>query len=202
MVGNTHSGSPLLSSPACCFTGFSCSRKLGFLCSWKPFAVNAILSCNGEACCLQFLFLLFPVLMLEVLCSLLGHLSLWMDLNFCIPLFHVFLSIDFHSGTRLISYRFLPSSFLLGAEKMASSGAPGTRMTSAVNINISTPFFYNPQKKFAPVVAPKPKVNPFKAGDASEPPLPPPPGAGAQRAQIGKVGEIPSASMSLLPEGR
>ncbi|XP_030327375.1 zyxin isoform X3 [Strigops habroptila] len=87
-----------------------------------------------------------------------------------------------------------------GAEKMASPGAPGTRMTSAVNINISTPFFYNPQKKFAPVVAPKPKVNPFKAGDASEPSLPPPPGAGAQRAQIGKVGEIPSASISLLPE--
>ncbi|KAM9020411.1 zyxin isoform 2-T2 [Ara ararauna] len=87
-----------------------------------------------------------------------------------------------------------------GAEKMASPGAPGTRMTSVVNINISTPFFYNPQKKFAPVVAPKPKVNPFKAGDASEPPLPPPPGAGAQRAQIGKVGEIPSASVSLLPE--
>ncbi|XP_030327376.1 zyxin isoform X4 [Strigops habroptila] len=83
---------------------------------------------------------------------------------------------------------------------MASPGAPGTRMTSAVNINISTPFFYNPQKKFAPVVAPKPKVNPFKAGDASEPSLPPPPGAGAQRAQIGKVGEIPSASISLLPE--
>ncbi|XP_010018987.1 PREDICTED: zyxin [Nestor notabilis] len=83
---------------------------------------------------------------------------------------------------------------------MASPGAPGTRMTSAVNINISTPFFYNPQKKFAPVVAPKPKVNPFKAGDASESSLPPPPGAGAQRAQIGKVGEIPSASMSLLPE--
>ncbi|KAM9020412.1 zyxin isoform 3-T3 [Ara ararauna] len=88
----------------------------------------------------------------------------------------------------------------LRAEKMASPGAPGTRMTSVVNINISTPFFYNPQKKFAPVVAPKPKVNPFKAGDASEPPLPPPPGAGAQRAQIGKVGEIPSASVSLLPE--
>ncbi|NWU71970.1 ZYX protein, partial [Pterocles burchelli] len=77
-----------------------------------------------------------------------------------------------------------------------------------VSINISTPSFYNPQKKFAPVVAPKPKVNPLKAGGASEsslllPPgaessLPPPPGAGAQRAQIGKVGEIPSASMSLL----
>ncbi|XP_026708274.1 zyxin isoform X3 [Athene cunicularia] len=82
-----------------------------------------------------------------------------------------------------------------GAEKMASPGAPGTRMTSTVSINISTPSFYNPQKKFAPVVAPKPKVNPFKAGGASESSLPPPPGAGTQRAQIGRVGEIPSASV-------
>ncbi|KFZ65462.1 Zyxin, partial [Podiceps cristatus] len=69
-----------------------------------------------------------------------------------------------------------------------------------VSINISTPSFYNPQKKFAPVVAPKPKVNPFKAGGASESSLPPPSGAGAQRAQMGKVGEFPSASMSLLAE--
>ncbi|NXK94834.1 ZYX protein, partial [Formicarius rufipectus] len=69
-----------------------------------------------------------------------------------------------------------------------------------VSINISTPSFYNPQKKFAPVVAPKPKVNPFKSGGASESSLPPPPGPGAQRAQIGKVGEIPPASMSLLAE--
>ncbi|XP_067426120.1 zyxin [Emydura macquarii macquarii] len=88
---------------------------------------------------------------------------------------------------------------------MASSGTPGTRMTSTVSINISTPAFYNPQKKFAPVVAPKPKVNPFKAGvalpgNASEPPLPQPPGAGAQRARIGKVGEIPLAASSTLPE--
>ncbi|KAM6291091.1 zyxin isoform 2-T2 [Porphyrio hochstetteri] len=83
---------------------------------------------------------------------------------------------------------------------MASPGAPGTRMTTTVSINISTPSFYNPQKKFAPVVAPKPKVNPFKAGGASDSSLPPPPGAGAQRAQIGKVGEIPSASMFLLAE--
>ncbi|NXF08398.1 ZYX protein, partial [Smithornis capensis] len=67
-----------------------------------------------------------------------------------------------------------------------------------VSINISTPSFYNPQKKFAPVVAPKPKVNPFKSGGASESSLPPPPGPGAQRAQIGKVGEIPSASISQL----
>ncbi|NWX86907.1 ZYX protein, partial [Nothoprocta pentlandii] len=68
-----------------------------------------------------------------------------------------------------------------------------------VSINISTPSFYNPQKKFAPVVAPKPKVNPFKTGGVSEPLLPPPPGAGAQRAQMGKVGEIPSASTYMLP---
>ncbi|NXG71429.1 ZYX protein, partial [Baryphthengus martii] len=67
-----------------------------------------------------------------------------------------------------------------------------------VSINISTPSFYNPQKKFAPVVAPKPKVNPFKAGNVSE--LSVPPGTGAQRAQIGKVGEIPSAPVSLLAE--
>ncbi|XP_030309634.1 zyxin isoform X1 [Calypte anna] len=87
-----------------------------------------------------------------------------------------------------------------GAEKMASPGSPGVRMTSTVTINISTPSFYNPQKKFAPVVAPKPKVNPFKAGGASESSLPPPPGAGAQRAQIGKVGEIPPACMSLPAE--
>ncbi|XP_008939129.1 PREDICTED: zyxin [Merops nubicus] len=72
-------------------------------------------------------------------------------------------------------------------------------MTSTVSINISTPSFYNPQKKFAPVVAPKPKVNPFKAGGASELSSLPS-GAAAQRAQIGKVGEIPSASMSLLTE--
>ncbi|XP_058721063.1 zyxin isoform X1 [Poecile atricapillus] len=89
---------------------------------------------------------------------------------------------------------------LQGAEKMASPGAPGTRMTSTVSINISTPSFYNPQKKFAPVVAPKPKVNPFKAGGASESSLPPPPGPGAQRAQIGKVGEIPLPPTCLLAE--
>ncbi|XP_010210652.1 PREDICTED: zyxin [Tinamus guttatus] len=83
---------------------------------------------------------------------------------------------------------------------MTSSGAPGARMTSTVSINISTPSFYNPQKKFAPVVAPKPKVNPFKTGGVSESSLPQPPGAGAQRAQIGKVGEIPSASTYMLAE--
>ncbi|XP_077679742.1 zyxin [Eretmochelys imbricata] len=88
---------------------------------------------------------------------------------------------------------------------MASSGSPGTRMTSTVSINISTPTFYNPQKKFAPVVAPKPKMNPFKAGgavpgSASDLPLPQPSGAGAQCARIGKVGEIPPAAAPLLAE--
>ncbi|XP_053226426.1 zyxin isoform X2 [Podarcis raffonei] len=87
---------------------------------------------------------------------------------------------------------------------MASSGAPGTRMTSTVSINISTPSFYSPQKKFAPVVAPKPKVNPFKAGgsaseNASEQTFPPPPPGAC--AQIGKVGEIPAAvTLSLCEE--
>ncbi|XP_044295551.1 zyxin isoform X2 [Varanus komodoensis] len=86
---------------------------------------------------------------------------------------------------------------------MASPGAPGTRMTSTVSINISTPSFYSPQKKFAPVVAPKPKVNPFKAASsavpesASEQPLPPYPGA---CAQIGKVGEIPVVAAVPLAE--
>ncbi|XP_065598255.1 zyxin isoform X1 [Cyrtonyx montezumae] len=83
---------------------------------------------------------------------------------------------------------------------MASPGTPGTRMTTTVSINISTPSFYNPQKKFAPVVAPKPKVNPFKAGGASESSLPQPPGSGAQRAQIGRVGEIPLSSISVMAE--
>ncbi|KAL8202718.1 UNVERIFIED_CONTAM: hypothetical protein K2H54_023319 [Gekko kuhli] len=83
---------------------------------------------------------------------------------------------------------------------MASSGAPGTRMTSTVSINISTPSFYSPQKKYAPVVAPKPKVNPFKAGGAGPgngleqtPSPPPPPQLAGACAQIGKVGEIPAA---------
>ncbi|XP_042309695.1 LOW QUALITY PROTEIN: zyxin [Sceloporus undulatus] len=93
---------------------------------------------------------------------------------------------------------------------MASSGAPGTRMTSTVSINISTPSFYSPPKKFAPVVAPKPKVNPFKAGgvapeNASEqalppPPPPPPPAPSGACAQIGKVGEIPVSTAMPLPE--
>uniref|UniRef100_A0A8C5W7L4 Zyxin n=1 Tax=Leptobrachium leishanense TaxID=445787 RepID=A0A8C5W7L4_9ANUR len=85
--------------------------------------------------------------------------------------------------------------------------APATRMTSSFTINISTPSFYNPPKKFAPVVPPKPKVNPFKAGD--EPPEPQNSSAGPQqehssgggvRAFLGRVGEIPSAPSSAEQE--
>ncbi|XP_063290816.1 zyxin-like isoform X1 [Pelobates fuscus] len=77
--------------------------------------------------------------------------------------------------------------------------APATRMTSSFTINISTPSFYNPPKKFAPVVPPKPKVNPFKASDEPEPPHssvgPQEHSAGpGVRAFLGKVGEIPSSA--------
>jgi len=73
--------------------GFSCSRALGFLCGKDPCVGDAILSGNGEAhwlvpAVLQFLSLFFRLLILEGLCSaLLGHLSLWTDLNFSVPLF-------------------------------------------------------------------------------------------------------------------
>ncbi|XP_069098762.1 zyxin [Pleurodeles waltl] len=79
-----------------------------------------------------------------------------------------------------------------------ASGTPGARMTSSVSINISTPSFYNPQKKFAPVVAPKPKLNPFKAGGGEGLDLPPPPAAsGSARALVGRVGEIPAPPEDL-----
>ncbi|KAE8589279.1 hypothetical protein XENTR_v10017504 [Xenopus tropicalis] len=69
--------------------------------------------------------------------------------------------------------------------------APAARMTSSFTINISTPSFYNPPKKFAPVVPPKPKVNPFRA--AEEPvPQENSAGPGLRRAFVGKVGQIPS----------
>ncbi|XP_044152183.1 zyxin isoform X2 [Bufo gargarizans] len=73
--------------------------------------------------------------------------------------------------------------------------APATRMTSSFTINISTPSFYNQPKKFAPVVPPKPKVNPFKAAEEGDPKTN---SAGLQdsatapRAFLGRVGEIPS----------
>ncbi|XP_029436583.1 zyxin isoform X2 [Rhinatrema bivittatum] len=86
---------------------------------------------------------------------------------------------------------------------MASSGSPGARMTSSVSINISTPAFYAPQKKFAPVVAPKPKLNPFKGGAAPGGPesdMPPPPpallGSGSARAHMGRVGEVPGVALA------
>ncbi|XP_021565367.1 zyxin isoform X2 [Carlito syrichta] len=60
------------------------------------------------------------------------------------------------------------------------------RPPPAISVSVSAPAFYAPQKKFGPVVAPKPKVNPFRPGDGE-----PPPAAGAQRAQMGRVGEIP-----------
>lgn len=68
---------------------------------------------------------------------------------------------------------------------------PGLAMAAprpppAISVSVSAPVFYAPQKKFGPVVAPKPKVNPFRPGDNETPPA-----AGAQRAQIGRVGEIP-----------
>ncbi|XP_006861257.1 PREDICTED: zyxin [Chrysochloris asiatica] len=53
-------------------------------------------------------------------------------------------------------------------------------------VAVSAPAFYAPQKKFGPVVAPKPKVNPFRHGDAESTAA-----AGAQRAQMGRVGEAP-----------
>ncbi|XP_030787738.1 zyxin isoform X4 [Rhinopithecus roxellana] len=60
------------------------------------------------------------------------------------------------------------------------------RPSPAISVSVSAPAFYAPQKKFGPVVAPKPKVNPFRPGDSEPPPAP-----GAQRAQMGRVGEIP-----------
>ncbi|KAG8429775.1 hypothetical protein GDO86_019248 [Hymenochirus boettgeri] len=72
--------------------------------------------------------------------------------------------------------------------------APATRMTSSFTINISTPSFYNPPKKFAPVVPPKPKVNPFKASEESLVPQEISGGPGVHRGFVGKVGEIPLAA--------
>ncbi|XP_053548760.1 zyxin [Bombina bombina] len=80
--------------------------------------------------------------------------------------------------------------------------APATRMTSSFTINISTPSFYNPQKKFAPVVPPKPKLNPFKASDGSESlnssagSQEQSSGPGIHRAFVGKVGEFPMPALT------
>ncbi|XP_004382419.1 zyxin [Trichechus manatus latirostris] len=61
-------------------------------------------------------------------------------------------------------------------------------------VSVSAPAFYAPQKKFGPVVAPKPKVNPFRHGDGE-----PPAAAGAQRAQMGRVGEVPPPPPEEFP---
>ncbi|XP_036850414.2 zyxin isoform X3 [Manis javanica] len=68
------------------------------------------------------------------------------------------------------------------------------RPPPAISVSVSAPVFYAPQKKFGPVVAPKPKVNPFRPGDNETPPA-----AGAQRAQIGRVGEIPPPPVEDFP---
>lgn len=68
------------------------------------------------------------------------------------------------------------------------------RPSPAISVSVSAPAFYAPQKKFAPVVAPKPKVNPFRPGDSE-----PLPAAGAQRAQMGRVGENPLPPPEDLP---
>ncbi|XP_056385060.1 zyxin isoform X1 [Hyla sarda] len=89
-----------------------------------------------------------------------------------------------------------------GADVKMDPAAPATRMTSSFTINISTPSFYNQPKKFAPVVPPKPKVNPFKAAEEGDPKNN---SVGSQdnasapgvRAFLGKVGEFPS----LTPPG-
>nr|KAF6470633.1 zyxin [Molossus molossus] len=72
--------------------------------------------------------------------------------------------------------------------------APRPSPAISVSVSVSAPAFYAPQKKFAPVVAPKPKVNPFRPGDSE-----PLPAAGAQRAQMGRVGEIPPPPPEDLP---
>ncbi|KAM4703567.1 zyxin-like [Rhinophrynus dorsalis] len=79
--------------------------------------------------------------------------------------------------------------------------APATRMTSSFTINISTPSFYNPPKKFAPVVPPKPKVNPFKDSESqnsSSEPQEQASGPGIHKAFVGKVGEIPFSAPSAI----
>ncbi|XP_041077846.1 zyxin [Polyodon spathula] len=95
---------------------------------------------------------------------------------------------------------------------MSGSLSKATRMTSTVTI-ISTPSFYNPTKKFAPVAPPKPKFGvsmpshaplpPVDQSQASQPPagiVTPPPSnlvtsssstlPGSSRAIIGRVGDV------------
>ncbi|KAM9324569.1 zyxin [Gastrophryne carolinensis] len=79
--------------------------------------------------------------------------------------------------------------------------APATRMTSSFTINISTPSFYNQPKKFAPVVPPKPKLNPFKAQEEVEFRNAQEGGTGpGVKGFLGKVGEFPSTSPSVVEQ--
>lgn len=105
-----------------------------------------------------------------------------------------------------VIYIFLCSTslpfFFFSKDIKMDPAAPATRMTSSFTINISTPSFYNQPKKFAPVVPPKPKVNPFKAAEEGDPKnnfAGPQDNATAPgiRAFLGKVGEFPS----LAPPG-
>uniref|UniRef100_UPI00403856D9 zyxin n=1 Tax=Callospermophilus lateralis TaxID=76772 RepID=UPI00403856D9 len=89
------------------------------------------------------------------------------------------------------TFTWILPSHLDSAARTLPPATPGPAMAAprpppAISVSVSAPAFYAPQKKFGPVVAPKPKVNPFRPGD-SEPPA----AAGAQRAQMGRVGEIP-----------
>ncbi|XP_041608345.1 zyxin isoform X3 [Vulpes lagopus] len=101
----------------------------------------------------------------------------------------------YFAGWRLLAARTQsPRTRLRGGHPDAARTlrpAPGLAMAAprpppAISVSVSAPAFYAPQKKFGPVVAPKPKVNPFRPGDGE-----PPPAAGAQRAQMGRVGEVP-----------
>ncbi|XP_041038499.1 zyxin-like [Carcharodon carcharias] len=77
---------------------------------------------------------------------------------------------------------------------MSSPDVPrASKVSSSVNVTITAPSFYNLPRKFAPVVAPKPKVNPYKSNSRPETAtaLPPASAGGCSRARLGRVGETP-----------
>ncbi|XP_078394449.1 uncharacterized protein LOC144678582, partial [Cetorhinus maximus] len=70
---------------------------------------------------------------------------------------------------------------------MTSPDVPrASKVSSSVNVTITAPSFYNMPKKFAPVVAPKPKMNPYKSNSRPETATVLPP---SSRARLGRVGE-------------
>ncbi|GCB79103.1 hypothetical protein scyTo_0019491, partial [Scyliorhinus torazame] len=78
---------------------------------------------------------------------------------------------------------------------MASPEIPGaSKMSSSVNVTITAPSFYHSSKKFAPVVAPKPKVNPYKAVGRVETGATPPSAPDSYRARLGRVGQVPDTA--------